>query len=146
MPRLEDAIILAAEVHRQQTDKAGLPYILHPLRVMCSFLLPDNEDARIAAVLHDVVEDTWVTLVSLRERGFSEVAIEAVDALTRRKDGSETYGEYIERVAQNPIAIWVKLADLQDNLDPRRRSTGTVLPELIERYREAFATLSNKLP
>lgn len=119
---LTDAILIATRAHRTMVDRAGKPYILHPLRVM---LRMDTETERIVAVLHDVVEDTWVTLDYLRhERGFSDEVIEALDALTRRE--GEPYFDYILRVKANPLATKVKLADLADNLDPaREESLGT---------------------
>ena len=112
---VEDAIILAAERHRGQRDKVGEPYILHPLRV--ALRLRDDRE-RLAAVLHDVVEDTGVTVDELRERGLEENVVAAIETLTKR-DG-EDYRAFIERVAQDPIARAVKLADLADNLDPDR--------------------------
>ena len=110
---IEDAIAFAAERHRGQRDKAGEPYILHPLRVA---LRVRTDRERLAAVLHDVVEDTGVTLDELRERGLDESVVAAIEILTKR-DG-EDYRTFIERVAQDPIARAVKLADLADNLDP----------------------------
>ena len=71
MPTIEDAIVLATESHRGQTDKAGLPFILHPLRVMASFLASGDGDARMVAVLHDVIEDSDVTCAMLLETGLS---------------------------------------------------------------------------
>jgi hypothetical protein len=112
---LERAIQLAVEVHRGQQDKAGAPYILHPLRMM---LRMDTPEAMMAAVLHDVVEDSEWTLDGLRYQGFPEVVVEAVARLTRH-DG-ESYEAFIERAAQHPLARRVKLADLEDNMDVRR--------------------------
>lgn len=133
MSSLERAIVIASEAHAGQVDKAGAPYILHPLRVMLGV---EGVEARIAAVLHDVVEDTEWTLDGLRAEGFGEAVVAAVDALTRR-DG-EIYLDFCRRAAENAIARHVKLADVSDNLDPRRLET---LPEehrsLAERYRKA---------
>ena len=89
---LEDAISIAAEAHRGQRDKAGAPYLLHPLRLM---LRMDSEAAMMAAVLHDVVEDSDWTLERLRERGFSEEVVGAVACLTHR-DG-ESYEDFVVR-------------------------------------------------
>lgn len=121
---LENAIELALTAHKGQKDKVGLPYILHPLRVM--FRCGDDTE-RFVAVLHDVVEDTETTLDDLRKAGYSEEIIEAVDAITQRK--GESKDEYMKRVVQNPIASRVKLADLEDNMDLRR------LPEISDRDR-----------
>jgi (p)ppGpp synthase/HD superfamily hydrolase len=73
-------------------------------------------------MLHDILEDTPVTLADLRAAGYSEQVCEAIDCLTRRK--GEAYEEMIERVATNPLARQVKLADLADNLDPKRPAPG----------------------
>jgi len=115
MPDLEEAIRIAAEAHRGQKDSDGAPYLLHPLRVMLS-VRTDAE--RMAAVLHDVVEDTAWTLYDLRARGFPPEVLDAVDALTRRP--GEEYDAMVERAAAHPVARRVKLADLEDNLDLRR--------------------------
>lgn len=130
-PALEDAIILAAGAHRGQVDKAGAPYILHPLRVM---LRLRDEAGRIAAVLHDVLEDTAITVGDLRQAGYGEEVLQALEALTRRE--GEEYADFIERAASNPLARRVKLADLADNLDASR------LPEITERSRERLARYS----
>jgi (p)ppGpp synthase/HD superfamily hydrolase len=117
-PTLEDAIALAAHWHRGQRypSVTGEPFILHPLRVM---LRLDSDDARIVAVLHDVLEDTACSAVDLRRAGYSEQVIEALDRLTRR-DG-EVYEPYIERIAEDTLTRQVKLADLTDNLANNRR-------------------------
>lgn len=142
MPSIEDAIQLATELHRGQTDKAGLPYILHPLRVMSGFLSPEDEEVRLVAVLHDVVEDCPVTCQMLLERGYSLKVVEAIDALSRRK--GESYQTYLERVDRNPLAVRVKMADLHDNLDERRVSTGMLSTETVVKYRSALLYLNSR--
>ncbi len=127
-PTLEDAIILAAGAHRGQVDKAGEPYLLHPLRVMLQL---KGEAERIAAVLHDVLEDTLITLDELRTEGYDEDVLQALNALTRRK--GESYADFIERAARNPLARKVKLADLADNMNASR------LPQIGEKDRERLA-------
>ncbi len=112
---IEDAIIIAAEAHRGMEDKGGKSYILHPLRVMHTV---NTDEERMAALLHDVVEDTDWTLEALREKGLPESVVEAVDCLTRRDD--ETYEDFVVRCKPNPIARQVKLADIQDNMDLNR--------------------------
>lgn len=115
MSDLTNAIILAAEMHKGQTDKGGNPYILHPLRLMVK---AQDERSRIVAVLHDIVEDTVVTLNDLRKRGFDEEVVSAVECVTRR-DG-ETYDEFINRIKLNPLARSVKILDIEDNQDVSR--------------------------
>jgi (p)ppGpp synthase/HD superfamily hydrolase len=127
---LTDAIALACEAHRGALDLGSKPYILHPLRVM---LRMDNDDARMVAVLHDVIEDTDMTLADLRHRGCPMHVRDAVDALTHRP--GEAYGAYIERVATCRLAREVKIADLEDNMDVTR----LLLRELNERDLERLA-------
>jgi len=130
---LDKAISIATKSHQGQIDKAGQPYILHPLRVMFS---RKNETERICAVLHDVIEDTDITLDYLRREGFSEEILIALDALTRRD--SETYDEFIDRIINNNIASHVKLADLCDNMDILRIKNPTKKDyERIEKYSKA---------
>lgn len=113
---LNKAITIATKAHEEQVDKGGQAYILHPLRVMLS---TENDIERICAVLHDVVEDTEVTLEYLKEQGFTEEIIAVVDALTRRK--YESYDEFISRIIRtSKLACRVKLADLKDNMDISR--------------------------
>ena len=115
MSTLERAIAIAAEAHAGQTDKGGQPYVLHPLRVM---LRVATESERIAAVLHDVVEDSDVSLQALSAEGFSDDVVCAVEALTKRP--GETRLEAAHRAAANAIARVVKLADNAENLDVSR--------------------------
>src|SRR5271165_5571323 len=107
MPTIEKALQIAAQAHEGQKDKEGLPYILHPLRVMSR---AEGVEAQIVAVLHDVVEDTKVTLDDLRRAGFSEAVLQAVQCVTHRKD--EPYADYVVGCKNNPIARQVKLGDL----------------------------------
>jgi (p)ppGpp synthase/HD superfamily hydrolase len=114
-PTLEDAIQIAVQAHRGQRDKTGQPYILHPLRV--ALRMKTNVE-RIVAVLHDVVEDTPITLTELARWGFPQEVLDAVDCLTKRE--GESYAQFILRAKSNPIARRVKIADLEDNMDLRR--------------------------
>ena len=112
MSTIERAIEIAAKQHAGDTDKAGSPYLFHPLRLMFAVNKPFE---KIAAVLHDVVEDTPVSLDDLRDDGFHPDVIEAIDALTKR-DG-ESRMDAAKRAVVNPIARVVKLADVTDNMD-----------------------------
>jgi (p)ppGpp synthase/HD superfamily hydrolase len=115
MTTLERAIAIAAAAHAGQVDKAGQPYILHPLRVM---LRVTSEHERMAAVLHDVVEDTGVSLQQLIAEGFPPQVIAAVDALTKRHGESRV--EAAQRASTNLIGCEVKLADNAENMDLTR--------------------------
>jgi (p)ppGpp synthase/HD superfamily hydrolase len=120
---------MAEVAHRGQRDKLGAPYIGHPLSVMArveaelqaqgvpGMVREVRCPALIVALLHDVIEDTPVGLEELRP-WFGDEVVEALDAISRRP--RETYHDYIERVAANPLARRVKLCDLADNLEPRR--------------------------
>ena len=132
---LERAIAIAAEAHAGQKDRAGARYILHPIRLMIQM---DSEDAMMAAVLHDVVENSVWTLDDLRKEGFSNEVLNAVDSLTHRDKEGEDYWDYIQRAKSDPIAIKVKLADLEDNLNPDRLNEITEKDEKrFDRYRKA---------
>ena len=138
MADIEEAIRIAVEAHRGQRDRGGAPYILHPLRVMFRV---QTEAERMAAVLHDVVEDSAWTLDDLRARGFADEVVRAVDALTRR-DG-EDYDAFVDRAAAHPVARRVKIADLEDNMDVRR--TGHVCEkdaDRLNRYLRAWRRLT----
>jgi hypothetical protein len=106
-------------------DKEGLPYILHPLRVMNQVR---GEEAQIVAVLHDVVEDTKVTLDDLRHAGFSASVLAAIQCVTHRKD--EPYADYVVACKHNPIARQVKLGDLADNC---RLDRAILRPQRLQR-------------
>ncbi|HLL81001.1 MAG TPA: hypothetical protein VK420_00060 [Longimicrobium sp.] len=137
MHTLEDAIALAASAHRGQVDKAGQPYILHPLRLM---LRLESDAERMTAVLHDVVEDTAVSLDQLAGLGYPREVLDALELLTRRP--TDTYEAFIERVSGNALARRVKLADLEDNMDVRRLPAVTAKDaERLARYRAAWARL-----
>jgi (p)ppGpp synthase/HD superfamily hydrolase len=111
-PTLEDAIVLATNAHKGQKDRNDEPYVMHPIRVMAQLW---GHDERMVAVLHDVIEDTDVTLDDLRKAGYPDRIVEAVDAISRRKDAGESFSQYIQRVKRNPLATRVKIADLKDN-------------------------------
>src|SRR5215475_5616109 len=134
---LERAIALAALAHEGQVDKAGAPYILHSLRVMLK--LQTTAD-RIVAVLHDVLEDCGWTLERVRQEGFSEEIVAALDAVSRRP--GEAYEEFILRAAANEIGRRVKLADLEDNSDMSRLPSVTE-PDMVRlrKYRDAIEML-----
>ena len=138
MSTLERAIALAATAHEGQTDKAGAPYILHVLRVMMRLKTPDE---RMAAALHDVVEDCGWTLERLRAEGFPEAVVMGVDAVTRRE--TETYDEFVLRAKADPIGRRVKMADLEDNSDVSRLAEVTERDEArLNKYRRAIEALN----
>ncbi|MCE7011588.1 HD domain-containing protein [Kibdelosporangium philippinense] len=129
---LDDAIRIARAAHAGQVDKGGKPYIDHPLRVLARV---KGAHAQMAAVLHDVVEDTSVTASDLRSAGCPEDVVVAVIALS--KVPGETMPSYLRRVAADPIAVQVKRADIADNTDPQRLAM--LEPETQDRLRAKYA-------
>lgn len=140
MNQLEKAIGIALHAHEGARDKAGQPYILHPLRLM---LQMTTEDAMITAVLHDVVEDSDLTLDDSALAGFSPEVLQALALLTHA-DKAQPYLEYVRAIATNPLARAVKLADLQHNMDVRRLPPELSQADLerIAKYRQAWELLS----
>lgn len=114
--RVENTILYAAKAHAWQKDKAGAPYILHPLRVGLTFsLLPHAESEIIVGVLHDVVEDTDAILSDVSvELDLTDAETAAIDAISKRVN--EDYPTYLARVAANRLAREVKYEDLRDNV------------------------------
>lgn len=141
MSQLEKAIAVALQAHEGALDKSGKPYILHPLRLMMQM---DTEDAQITAVLHDVIEDSDITLEELAEQGFSTNVLEALALLTHDKD-SVAYADYIEGINGNALARQVKLADLDHNMDTRRLQAPLSERDLdrLKKYRLAWKTLTD---
>ena len=135
-PDLGDSIEIMRKAHEGQIDKCGRPYYLHPLRVAMR-LLHCTAAERHAALLHDVVEDTLVTMDDLRQMAYSEEVLDLVDLLTRRKPEGESHNQYIERIVQSRSvqALRVKLADLYDNMSPARART---LPREVRGIRHRF--------
>ena len=129
MSTLERAIAIAAEAHAGMVDKAGAPYILHPLRVMLKVKSPES---RIVAVLHDVVEDCAAkgyTFEFIAREGFGERILNGLRAVTKQGDEEgrhadagyeDKYKRFVLRAANDPIGREVKIADLEDNCDLSR--------------------------
>lgn len=154
MSTLERAIAIAAEAHVGMTDKAGAPYILHPLRVMLKVKSPE---ARIVAVLHDVVEDCaskGYTFEFIAKQGFGERVMAGLRAVTKQHDEEgkhsergyeEKYKRFVRRAAKDPIGREVKIADLEDNCDLSRiASPKDNDHRRVERYIRALAWIHDE--
>lgn len=115
MATLEKALHLAINNHLGQKDRFDQPYIYHPIRIMMRMR---SDEERIVALLHDLVEDTPISIQDLKKHGFSKEIIKAVDLLTRYP--KQTYDEYIQGMKVSTLAMRVKIGDLEDNMDPRR--------------------------
>ena len=144
-PNTKKAMKLCFEAHRDQTDKSGLPYVFHPFHVAEQMT---DEKTTIVALLHDVIEDTPYTLRDLREMGFEEDVLAALDLMTH--DKNVPYMEYVAKIKENPIARTVKLADLRHNSDlTRLDKIDEEALKRVEKYKKAIRFLSDpgsKLP
>lgn len=134
----EKALKLCYQAHAGQTDKGGVPYAFHPVHLAEQM---DDEVSTVVALLHDVVEDTAYTFADLEEMGFAPEAIQALKLLTH--DAETPYQEYVRRLAVNPIARKVKMADLIHNMDTSRltREPDSRAKARIARYQVALDTL-----
>ena len=133
------ALKLCFDVHKEQVDKSGLPYVFHPFHLAEQM---ETEDTTIVALLHDVVEDSELTLDDLRQMGFGDAVIAALALLTH--DPAVEYMDYVRAIKDNPIARAVKLADLRHNSDLTRLDT--VDEKALtrrEKYIKAMALLEN---
>lgn len=132
------ALKLCFEAHKNQTDKSGIPYVFHPFHLAEQM---KDEATTIAALLHDVIEDTDYTMADLEKMGFPADVLEALELLTHNDD--TPYMEYVAKITDNPIAKAVKLADLEHNSDLSRLD---VVDEKAlkrrEKYRQAFCLLN----
>lgn len=136
------AMNIAYEAHKDQYDKSGLPYIFHPFHLAEQM---QDEVTTCIALLHDVVEDTDITFDTLREKGFTEEIISALQLLTHNKE--IPYMEYVEKIKQDPNARKVKLADLRHNSDLTRLEEVQITEYVLKRnkkYQEAIKLLTEE--
>ena len=126
------AMKIAYDAHHGQVDKGGLPYIFHPYHLAEEM---EDEISCCAALLHDVVEDTDITMDELAEQ-FPEEVIEVLKLLTHRED--VPYFDYVRSVKANPIAAKIKLADIAHNSDASRFAGVVVPPERIGYFRDKY--------
>lgn len=126
------AIKLAYQAHDGQLDKAGMPYILHPMHLAEQM---DDEISTCVAILHDVVEDTDVTFEDL-ENEFPESVLVPLRYLTHQK--GVPYMEYVERILDNDVAVKVKLADIDHNMDQSRFCGMDVDEKTMEYFRNKY--------
>lgn len=131
------AMKLAFQAHKEQVDKSGMPYIFHPFHLAEQM---DSEAAVIVALLHDVAEDTDITLQDIASMGFPKEALDALSLLTHDED--VPYMDYVARLKENPVARAVKLADLRHNSDLSRLDfvDGKAF-ERVDKYKKAIDLL-----
>ena len=133
------AIQLMYQKHKNQVDKAGMPYVLHPLHVAEEMT---DEIRTTTALLHDIVEDTDVTFDDLIKMGYPDEVIDALRLLTH-KEGLD-YFEYVKQIGTNPIATDVKIADLTHNSDLSRLNEITEWDLLrVEKYKKCLSYLND---
>ena len=140
---LNRALVLMVNAHANQFDKGGQPYALHPLAIMV-LLNTEDEELQCIGLLHDVIEDTKVTYLELRDAGMSERVIAGVRAMTKQR--GQTFDEYREGIFENRDAMLVKRADLTHNSDIRRLKG--VSPKDIDRmvkYHKFFLEIGERL-
>ena len=131
------ALKLSFEAHKDQKDKGGMPYVFHPFHLAEQMT---SEDAVVVALLHDVVEDTDLSLDDIRARGFPKRVIEALALLAH--DEATPYLDYVAKIKTNPLARAVKLADLEHNCDPSRLDKVEEKDKArVEKYQKALAFL-----
>ena len=138
MSNYELALKIATEAHKGQVDKAGVPYINHPLTVAS---LVETEEEKIVALLHDTIEDTSITEQDLLNYGFSNKIVEAVKLLTHNKN--VPYMDYVAKIKDNELARKVKIADLTHNSDLSRLKEITDKDKKrYEKYQKALLYLT----
>lgn len=136
---LELAAHLMLDAQEGQVDKAGQPYFLHPMRVALNC---ETSVQKTVAFLHDVIEDTAISSADLKRFGFSDEVVEAVLSLTRKPD--EDYEAFIQRCALNPIGRYVKIRDLEDNLNVKRlNELDCASMERVNKYLKALRFLNS---
>ena len=132
------AMNLAYAAHHGQFDKGGVPYIFHPIHLAEQM---DDEISTCVALLHDTVEDTAVTLAQLAKE-FPKEVVEAVRLLTHAEDVE--YFDYVRAIKENPVAVKVKLADLDHNGDPKRICNQGNAEKRREKYAAARKILTEE--
>ena len=138
---LDRAKEIAKAAHEGQVDKAGKPYIEHPMRVM---KMGKTVEEKIAGVLHDVVEDSEWTFEMLEKEGIPKDVMDALRCVTKLSE-DEDYDHFIARVKTNPLAVKVKLNDLKDNMDITRLDQVTEKDlARLNKYIRAYKQLTGK--
>ncbi len=129
-PKVNLAIKLMYEKHKDQVDKQGIPYVFHPFIVANNM---ETEEETIVALLHDVIEDTNTSIEDLKKFGFNDKIINAIDTLTHKEN--EDYETYIARIATNKLATKVKMADLRHNMDITRFANTIISDNYLRKYK-----------
>ena len=135
---IDIALAIAKKAHAGQVDKAGVDYIKHPIYVASQVT---TEQEKAVALLHDVLEDSDITVADLLAYGLSNEVVTAVQTLTKKK--GQSYQDYLEKVKSNNLARVVKLADLKHNSDlSRLKTVSNTDYERVKKYKNAIRYLS----
>lgn len=136
-PLTKKALVISFNAHKNQVDKSGMPYVYHPFHLAEQM---KDEFTTCVALLHDVVEDTDITLEDLKDQGFPREVTDAIALMTH--NDAVPYLDYVEKIKDNPITRAVKLADLNHNSDLTRLDVvdGKAL-ERVEKYKKAIDIL-----
>ena len=139
--KVKKAALIAYNAHKDQSDKGGYPYIMHPIHIAEQM---ETEDETIAALLHDVIEDTDIGFDYLKKEGFSDTVINCLKILT--KDPNEDYMDYIRKIKKTGgIALKIKKADMAHNMIAERISKKIQSDDSrMEKYRAAFDILNGQ--
>ena len=139
--KVKKAALIAYNALKDQSDKGGYPYIMHPIHIAEQM---ETEDETIAALLHDVIEDTDIGFDYLKKEGFSDTVINCLKILT--KDPNEDYMDYIRKIKKTGgIALKIKKADMAHNMIAERISKKIQSDESrMEKYRVAFDILNGQ--
>ena len=136
-PTTKAAMKLCFEAHKDQVDKSGLSYVLHPIHLAEQM---DSEEVACVALLHDVMEDTELSVDDIRAAGMSEPVVEALLLMTH--DSEVGYMDYVAKLSENPLARKVKMADLRHNMDLSRLDEVTDADlARVEKYKRAYSLL-----
>ncbi len=138
MPTIEETIAFIQDAHAGQTDRGGAPYYLHPLAVMHRLPADADDEVRLAALLHDIIEDTVYTREDLAKMGYGDRTLDAVEWVTHKAGDARPYAEKIAAIITggNRDAMLVKFADMSENADPARLAR--LDPETRERLTRKY--------
>lgn len=138
-PLTKKALRLCFDSHRDQVDKTGLPYVFHPFHLAVEM---NDEYSTVVALLHDVVEDTELTLEDIAAMGYPKEVVDALALLTHAE--GVPYMDYVLKIAKNPLARRVKIADLKHNSDMSRLDTvDDYALKRAEKYKKALEYLES---
>jgi len=142
MATFDKALLIACRAHYDQLDRYGAPYILHSVRVMN---MVTSEDEKITAILHDVIEDSPMTIADLYSEGFEPDIVQAIDCLSKKE--GEPYSDYINRVMKSDLAVRIKIADLTDNMNMLRTQSELTEKDFdrYKRYHDAWRKLKKMI-